>query len=430
MRRPSAMLLFSVSTRCASRSSASGVRKSWLDGIEASRKNPKHRSDVEHGPWSAREAKEHGLIDEIGFESDALDDVKKRTAQTARAPILALPAPESNPTWAISFRILAGGDERSAGRPHIAVVVAEGEITMSAGGMFSSGGITEGNTRCPVASSSKSTGLSDAATREHAARGHRDFALGDDDGDVRAPCGAFVATGQDADEIAQVGLLSGAGRADVEGLVRSAPARFFTSSSASDSNPISSMRPCSFASRALHGPCLNVALVLGVLARGFDPIEPRLANARGAGAARPPGRNAEQRHRAEAAHHRRPAAVDAQQPRPGGDTRDPGARFREADQRRGASCARARRTGGRAPNSWCTGWCRKRSPTSPSTPRPRKSGSAWRRVATVGGGVGARRRRGLRHHAQAHRPTAWWACAFASRPKAGLTCSRHRARAR
>lgn len=117
------------------------IRKTWLDGVEASRKNPKHRADVEHGPWSAREAKDHGLVDEIGFESDALDDAKKRAGAERTTPAFGSGAGKQSDLGDI-IRILAGGDERSAGRPHVAVVVAEGEITMSAGGLFSSGGIT------------------------------------------------------------------------------------------------------------------------------------------------------------------------------------------------------------------------------------------------------------------------------------------------
>lgn len=118
------------------------IRKTWLDGIDASRKNPKLKSDVEHGPWSAREAKEHGLVDEIGFESDALDDVKKRAGAERTSPGFGSSSAGKQSDLGDLIRILAGGDERSSGRPHIAVVVAEGEITMSAGGIFSSGGIT------------------------------------------------------------------------------------------------------------------------------------------------------------------------------------------------------------------------------------------------------------------------------------------------
>jgi protease-4 len=118
------------------------LRKTWLDGIEAARKNPKHRADVEHGPWSAREAKDRGLVDELGFESDALADAKKRAGTERTAPGFGSPAAGKQSDLGDLIRILAGGDERSAGRPHVAVVVAEGEISMAAGGLFSGAGIT------------------------------------------------------------------------------------------------------------------------------------------------------------------------------------------------------------------------------------------------------------------------------------------------
>jgi protease-4 len=119
------------------------LRKTWLDGVEAGRKNPKLRADVEHGPWSAREAKARGLVDEIGFESDALEDAKKRAgAERVTAGFGSSTSGKDSPDLGDLIRILAGGDERAAGRPHVAVVVAEGEISMTAGGLFSGGGIT------------------------------------------------------------------------------------------------------------------------------------------------------------------------------------------------------------------------------------------------------------------------------------------------
>ncbi len=119
------------------------IRKIWLDGIAASRKNPKLKDDVEHGPWGAQEAKNRGLVDEVGYESDALDDVKKRAgAERVSAGFGSLSDGKSSPDLGDLIRVLAGGDERAAGRPHIAVVVAEGGISMESGGFFDSGGIT------------------------------------------------------------------------------------------------------------------------------------------------------------------------------------------------------------------------------------------------------------------------------------------------
>ena len=141
----------------------------------------------------------------------------------------------------------------------------------------------------------------------------------------------------------------------------------------------------------------------------------------------PPGPNAQQRHRAEAPHHRRPAALDAGQPGPGGRAGDPGARVRrrsgievhtrlepvalEADaelmvyrlvQEALTNIAKY----AKAKQVW-VGW--------PCGDQVHVS------VRDDGVGFDAAARR--------PRPTGWWACAFGSRPKAAA-CRAIRARAR
>jgi protease-4 len=119
------------------------IRKAWLDGIAAAKKNPKNPDSVEHGPWGPREAKAIGLVDEIGYESDALDDAKKR-AGSERVETRFGPKHASGEGADIAelVRILAGGDEQVGGRPHIALIAAEGSIGMASGGIFDGGGIT------------------------------------------------------------------------------------------------------------------------------------------------------------------------------------------------------------------------------------------------------------------------------------------------
>jgi protease-4 len=119
------------------------IRGAWLDESNEVRKNDALRSALEHGPWSAGEAAEHGLVDEIGFESDALDAAKKAAKVSA---VEASFGPRSKSGGGVGIgdvlRMLSGGSNANDGKPHVAVVPAEGSITMEAGGPLQQGGIT------------------------------------------------------------------------------------------------------------------------------------------------------------------------------------------------------------------------------------------------------------------------------------------------
>ena len=119
------------------------IRQSWLDGVDAAKKGRSARADMENGPWSPREAKERGLVDEIGYEAEALEDAKKRAGVDRVSSVFGSKSqPSEGPDIGELIRILSGADEGAAGRPHIAVVPAEGSISMAPGGMLDSGGIT------------------------------------------------------------------------------------------------------------------------------------------------------------------------------------------------------------------------------------------------------------------------------------------------
>jgi len=119
------------------------IRRSWLDGVEAAKKNPAFRVAMEDGPWGARDAKAKGLVDELGYESEALEDAKKR-AGTERMSTGFGSGTKSDdePDIGELIRILSGGDDSVGGQPHVAVVAAEGAISMSGGGFLDGGGIT------------------------------------------------------------------------------------------------------------------------------------------------------------------------------------------------------------------------------------------------------------------------------------------------
>jgi protease IV len=134
----------SEETRRALLFTIKSFRKNWLDGATAARKQAGFREALEHGPWSAKEAKARGLVDEVGYESDAHDDIKARAGvQRLASAFGRKPDNDSPPDITEIIRVLTGADERAGGRPHVAVVVAEGSISMEGGGLLDGGsGIT------------------------------------------------------------------------------------------------------------------------------------------------------------------------------------------------------------------------------------------------------------------------------------------------
>ena len=119
------------------------IRGAWLDESNEVRKSEALRSALEHGPWSAGEALEHGLVDEIGFENDAREAAKK-AAHVSATEVSFGPRAKSGGGFGIVdlLRLVSGTSNASDDKPHIAVVPAEGAITMEPGGPLQQGGIT------------------------------------------------------------------------------------------------------------------------------------------------------------------------------------------------------------------------------------------------------------------------------------------------
>jgi protease IV len=113
------------------------IRQGWLDSVS----DPALKAALEHGPWSPEEAKANGLIHELGFEAGALAEAKKLGAVDASSASFG-PRADSGKGLGIGeiVRVLAGAEEATH-QPHLAVVPAEGSITMDPGGPFDSGGI-------------------------------------------------------------------------------------------------------------------------------------------------------------------------------------------------------------------------------------------------------------------------------------------------
>jgi protease IV len=119
------------------------IRAAWLDQVTLAGKPEAVRVALEQGPWSPEEAVKQGLIDAVGFESEALIEAKK-LAKTESVNGAYGSAGKSSQGLDIAqlVRIIAGSDESPTSKPHIAVLPAEGSISMESGGALESGGIT------------------------------------------------------------------------------------------------------------------------------------------------------------------------------------------------------------------------------------------------------------------------------------------------
>jgi protease IV len=122
-----------------------GIRKSWIDGVAASR--PAAVESLENGPFGARAALEHHLVDGLGDDAAALDDAKRRgKTQNTRAAFGAGKKPGPGLAFAEVLRLLSGVDDGAATRAHIAVVPLSGAITMGSDGLFEGDGIVHAST--------------------------------------------------------------------------------------------------------------------------------------------------------------------------------------------------------------------------------------------------------------------------------------------
>jgi protease-4 len=119
-----------------------GIRAVWIDEIAKGRDRDDVRDAAEDGPYSPDAAKAHGLIDEVGYEDDALDAIKK-TAGVARDEVrFGHGAGGKDDDLGDLVKLLAGS--RASGAP-VALIRASGAIGMTSnGGVFGSeAGITE-----------------------------------------------------------------------------------------------------------------------------------------------------------------------------------------------------------------------------------------------------------------------------------------------
>jgi len=128
-------------TREALGATLGSMRAAWLADIESARKGL--GPALEAGPYSAAEAKAQKLVDAVGFEAEALAEAKKLgKTQFVKAEFGPGTGTKDGFDLGQLIRILSGAEEATGGKPHLAVVPAEGAITLEAGGPLDSGGIT------------------------------------------------------------------------------------------------------------------------------------------------------------------------------------------------------------------------------------------------------------------------------------------------
>lgn len=122
-----------------------GMRKSWIDGVAAAR--PAAVESVESGPWGARAALDHHLVDELGDDQAALSDAKKR-GNVSQSKVVFGSGKKPGPELAFTeiLQLLSGIDEGAASRPHVAVVPLSGAITMGSEGLLEGDGIVHDST--------------------------------------------------------------------------------------------------------------------------------------------------------------------------------------------------------------------------------------------------------------------------------------------
>jgi protease-4 len=135
----------SPEARASLESTLSAIRDQWLAGL-ADARGQKVREAAEDGPFSAEEAKQRGLVDEVGYLDEARDDVKKLSGgQTFDVRFGVASHGTDRPDFAEILRVLAGGNAAHGGPPHVVLVRAVGAISMEGGGGLLGGrsGITE-----------------------------------------------------------------------------------------------------------------------------------------------------------------------------------------------------------------------------------------------------------------------------------------------
>lgn len=111
-----------------------GLRAAWLKAIVEGRGKPEIEGALEDGPFAAPEARDKGLVDDVGDLDDAREDAKKLAGVEAIATRFGRGDRGGGvPRGLVDiFRAVSGSS--AAGTEHVTIVPAVGSITMGGGG--------------------------------------------------------------------------------------------------------------------------------------------------------------------------------------------------------------------------------------------------------------------------------------------------------
>ena len=114
----------------------SSLRQSWRAGLAQHRQNPAAADAAENGPWVPQAALSSGLIDAVGFESEAREKLATltQTGIEQAGSALARDDGEGSSPISVILRLLTTSEEPK--EPHVAVLPAVGAINYMQGGAF------------------------------------------------------------------------------------------------------------------------------------------------------------------------------------------------------------------------------------------------------------------------------------------------------
>ncbi len=118
----------------------SSIRQTWIDGVGVARPGDKIRHALEHGPWSPEAALAEGLVDAIGYVSDARNEAKQRSSVSKVETSFGLSSRRDAAEEITQLiRYLAGVSASEHAGDHIVVLPTAGGINMESGGVLGGG---------------------------------------------------------------------------------------------------------------------------------------------------------------------------------------------------------------------------------------------------------------------------------------------------
>lgn len=118
------------------------IRSTWLEGLASAGRAPDITVAAEHGPWSPEAALERGMIDAVGYLSQARDEAKARAGAEHVEKVFGQGARgDAAAEIAQLIRWIAGSSPPEKSVEHVAVVTAVGGIDMEPSGPLGGDGI-------------------------------------------------------------------------------------------------------------------------------------------------------------------------------------------------------------------------------------------------------------------------------------------------